>query len=87
MGRQFANDAATPSPVSVSRDQYKNEIPSDPGEEHNNSTPGMGSFHWEGKQYSDDWMGGNKNYGVAVTPPSATTVTVRGDDASRRKES
>jgi hypothetical protein len=88
MGRQFANDVATPSPVPVKRDSFQNEIPGDPGEEHMNSTPEMGAFNWDAKHYADGWKGGNKPYGVTVTPPSGgTSEMVKGDAADRGKES
>ena len=87
MGRQFANDSMTPSPISVSRDSYKNEIPSDKPM-HDNATAGMGSFSWDSNHYSDDWDGGNKSYGVAVNSgPKVSGQQISGDKADRGKES
>ena len=62
MGRQFANDSMTPSPISVSRDKYDDEIPSD-RPEHENTTPGMTASLYTGGHYADDFPGG---YGKSV---------------------
>jgi hypothetical protein len=87
-GRQYANDAATPDKISASFDSYTNEIATD-RPMHENTTPGMGAFNFSGKQYSDDWMGGNSNYGVAVGTPSASreTTDVNSQSTERGKES
>ena len=90
MGKQFANDSMTPSPISVSRNQYKDEIPSD-RPEHDEATPGHSNPMYTGEHYSDEWDGGFKTYGVAVTDkgqsPSKTVVKTDGDKAKRGDES
>ena len=86
MGRQFANDSMTPEPISVSRDKYQDEIPSD-RTNHTNATPEHSNPTYTGRQFSDDWMGGYENYGVAVGAPKATTVVVNPNKAVRGDES
>jgi hypothetical protein len=87
MGRQFANDSMTPEPISVSRDKYKDEIPSD-RTNHENSTPEHSNPSYTGRQFSDDWDGGFKPYGVNVGKPAdATEVGIKGDVADRGRES
>ena len=86
MGRQFANDSMTPEPISVSRDKYQDEIPSD-RTNHGNATPEHSNPTYTGRQFSDDWMGGYENYGVAVEAPKATSVVVNPNKAVRGDES
>ena len=90
MGRQFANDSMTPDPISVSRDEYKDEIPSD-RPMHENTTPGMSAGLYKGRHYSDDWMGGFRSYGVSVKDngqsPSKESADVSIHRADRGKES
>lgn len=87
MGRQFANDSMTPSPINITRDEYKNEICNDTSDEkHDGTTPGMGSFNWDGGQYAHGLEGGGLKYGTDVTAPKATSVTVIGDRAERGPE-
>jgi hypothetical protein len=87
-GRQFANDSMTPEPISVSRDKYQDEIPSD-RTNHSNTTPEMSGGLYQGRHYSDDWMGGFEKYGVSVgsTAPSKEQVSVNPNSADRGKES
>ena len=84
-GRQFANDADTPGPISVSRDQYMNEIPSDQPM-HTETTPGEGKWGWGEGHYADDPKGG-----VAVADqgqnPRVERTTVDTSRADRGKES
>lgn len=86
MGRQFADDSATPSPISVSRDKYQNEIPSDRSS-HDNTTPGLGSFNWSAEHYDTDFS----SYGTSVEDkgktPSKETMSVNVHAADRGKES
>jgi len=87
-GRQFANDSMTPEPISVSRDKYQNEVPSD-RPNHTDTTPGKGSWSWGEGHYSDDNNGGYSSYGVAVKDQGQTSSTVYVDNsrADRGKES
>ena len=87
-GRQFANDSATPDPISVSRNQYKDEIPTD-RTNHEDCTPGHSNPMYVGRQYSDDWNGGYENYGVSVgsSGPSKEQTTINPNSADRGKES
>jgi hypothetical protein len=89
MGRQFANDSMTPEPISVSRDKFKNEIPSD-RPMHGESTPGKGSWSFGEGHYSDDWNGGYSSYGVSVEDkgqnPSSSVVSVDNGRADRGKD-
>lgn len=89
-GRQFANDSMTPEPISVSRDKYQDEIPSDRSN-HGNTTPEMSASLYTGRHYSDDWMGGYEAYGVSVSDggksPSKETISVNPNSADRGKES
>lgn len=84
MGNQFADDSMTPSPISVSRDKYQDEIPSD-RPMHDNTTPGNGGFNWDAGHYATDFS----SYGVAVGDKgkTATTVDVNPHAANRGKES
>lgn len=74
--------------LTVSRDQYWNEITQD-RPMHAEATPGHSNPTYTGKQYSEDWNGGYSNYGVTVNPPAASRdgVTVKGDAADRGKDS
>lgn len=89
-GRQFANDFATPSPIEVTRNKFKDEIPSD-RPYHDNTTPAHSNSAYTGRQYSDDWMGGYESYGVSVTDkgqsPSKEQVAVNPNSADRGKDS
>lgn len=89
-GRQFANDFATPDPISVSRDKYQDEIPSD-RPYHENTTPSHSNPMYVGRQYSDDWMGGYDPYGVSVADrgktPLREQVAVNPNSADRGRES
>lgn len=85
MGRQFANDSMTPSPISVSRNQYKDEIPSDPTM-HANATPEHTNSLYGGNQYAPV-MGYGKSVSDLGQSPSKETVDVNKDAANRGKES
>jgi hypothetical protein len=89
-GRQFANDFATPEPISVDRDKYKDEIPSD-RPYHQGVTPGHSNSLYMGRHYSDDWMGGYDAYGVTVADkgqsPSKEQVSINPNSADRGKDS
>lgn len=89
-GRQFANDSMTPEPISVRRDKFNDEIPSD-RPMHENTTPGMSQSLYEGRHYSDDWMGGFESYGVSVKDmgktPVREQVSVNPNSATRGKDS
>lgn len=64
---QFADDSMTPSPISVSRDKYKNEIPSD-RPMHNEATAGEGSWNFGAGHYDDSpGKGGFGGYGKSVS--------------------
>ncbi len=80
-GHQFADDSMTPSPLSVSRDKYDNEIASD-RPMHENSTPGMGSFNWDAGHYCDTVKGGTE----VSAPEGVDKVTVDNSRADRGKE-
>lgn len=92
MGKQFANDSMTPSPISVSKDKYGNEIAVDQPM-HDNTTPAVGSFSWGEGHYADDCgnNGGYGGYGVSVADkgqsPSAERTSVDVSRADRGKES
>jgi len=89
-GRQFANDSATPEPISVSRNEFKDEIPTD-RPMHDNTTPEHSNQAYTGRQYSDDWRGGYDNYGVSVADqgqsPSREQTTINPNSADRGRES
>jgi len=89
-GRQFANDSMTPEPIAVSRDEFKDEIPTD-RPMHTGCTPEHSNSLYTGRQYSDDWKGGYENYGTSVADqgksPSRETVSVNPHSADRGKES
>lgn len=73
--------------ISVTRDQYGNEIPSD-RPMHENTTPSKGSFNFGGGQYSDDFNGGFSKYGVSVTPQNGRNeIAVNVSRADRGQES
>lgn len=74
MGKQFADDSMTPGPISVSRDKYQNEIPTDQPH-HENTTPGEGGFHWGGNQYATDFSSYGQSVGGAKEA-SRTSVDV-----------
>ncbi len=57
---QFADDSMTPPPISVTRDQYKNEIPSD-RPMHGEATPGKGAFDFDCGHYAEGVKGGSDN--------------------------
>ena len=80
---QFADDSMTPDPISISRDKYGNEIPTDKPM-HDNSTPGVGSWSWDENHYANDPKGG-----VSVAPPSLSSerITVDNSRADRGMES
>lgn len=82
MGHQFADDSMTPSPISVSRDKYDNEIASD-RPMHENSTPGMGSFNFGAGHYDDDTKSGSD----VSAPEGVEKVMVDNSKADRGKES
>lgn len=88
--RQFANDFATPDPIAVTRDQYKDEMPTD-RPYHTDTTPGHSNPTYVGRQYSDDFNGGFSPYGVTVMDkgqsPSREQVAVNPNSADRGKES
>ncbi len=82
MGTQFADDSMTPSPISVSKDKYGNEIAADKPM-HENSTPGEGAFGWTEGHYAQ----GPGNYGKEVSAPEGVDkMTVDNSRADRGKE-
>lgn len=88
--RQFANDAATPAPISVARDKYQNEIPTDKTN-HDNTTPEKGAWSWDEGHYSTDFNAGfGPPYGTSVEDkgqnPSSERVAVDNSRADRGKE-
>lgn len=93
-GGQFADSpsggivSADTNYLDTYRDQYWNERSADPTM-HANATPQHSNPTYSGRQYSDDFSGGYDPYGVAVKPPDASRggVMVKGDDASRGKDS
>src|SRR5713101_7116750 len=92
-GPQFA-DSPTGGIVSpdnyldVTYDKFNGEHAEDPVM-HGEATPGHSNPQYTGKQYSEDWMGGNKNYGVDVSPPAASreSMDIDAGDAKRGRES
>ncbi len=82
MGRQFADDSATPDPIATHDDSYGHCIASD-RPMHGEATAGNGSFNFSGKQYATDFSG----YGKSVNGSKATSVNVTGDRAERGSES
>jgi hypothetical protein len=68
--RQFANDSMTPEPISVSRDSYKDEIPSD-RPMHEECTPGHSNPLYSGRQYAPAIMSG-----AAVSSPGVSKEAV-----------
>lgn len=89
-GGQFSRDAMTPGEISISRDQYNNEIPSD-RPSHTDTTPGHSNPAYTGRHYSDDFSGGYSGYGVSVADkgqsPSKEQVSVNPNSADRGKDS
>jgi hypothetical protein len=85
MGRQFANDSMTPEPISVSRNQYKDEIPSD-RPMHDDTTPGHSNPLYTGRHYAPSPMGGTSVSDKGQSPSKSTTdvnvhVANRGDES------
>lgn len=63
---QFADDSMTPSPISVKRDKFYNEIPSDQPM-HENATAAEGGFNFSAGHYDDSpGKGGFGSYGRSV---------------------
>lgn len=101
-GGQFARDSMTPEPISVSYDEYWNEVTTD-RPYHTDATPAganPGSYtgvvhgsrngvNYEGWQYSDDWCGGYEKYGQETKSPgpSKEEVNISANRADRGKES
>ena len=85
---QFADDSMTPSPLTVTRDKFGNEIPSDQPM-HTNTTPSEGSFNWGGNQYDDSpGKGGFGSYGSAASAPQGVSkISVDNSRADRGQES
>lgn len=88
---QWADDSMTPAPISVSRDKYKNEIPSD-RPMHNEATAGEGGFNFSGNQYDDSpGKGGFGSYGKSVNDlgqnPQVERTSVDNSRADRGRES
>ena len=81
MGRQFADDSMTPDPISVSRNQYMDEIPSD-RPMHGDCTPGHSNPAYTGRQYAGNPMGGTPVGGGS----KATSTDVNVHEATRGKE-
>jgi hypothetical protein len=81
MGRQFANDSMTPEAISVSRDSYQGEIPSD-RTSHGDATPGHSNGMYSGRHYANDVKGGTSVSGKS----SATTIGVNPHDNKRGEE-
>ena len=90
MGKQFADDSMTPDPISVSRDKYGNEIPSD-RPYHGENTPGKGGWAWNEGHYSTDFDAGFGSYGKSVEDkgksPKSESTSISGGRADRGKES
>lgn len=88
MGRQFANDSMTPEPIDVSRDKFKNEIPSD-RPCHDDTTPGHSNESYVGRQFDTQVKEGT-GYGVSVAgkgqSPSRETADVNVHSADRGKD-
>lgn len=80
-GNQYADDSMTPPPISVSRDQYGNEIAAD-RPMHENSTPGVGSWNFGAGHYDDDTKGGSD----VSMPEGVEKVMVDNSRADRGKE-
>ena len=74
MGKQFADDSMTTGPISVSRDKYQNEIPTDQPH-HENTTPGEGGFNWSAQHYNTDFSSYGQSVGGAKEA-SRTSVDV-----------
>ena len=69
MDNQFADDSMTPDPISVSRNQYKDEIPTD-RPEHANATPEHSNPMYSGRQYAPSPMGGSSVEAAGVSKES-----------------
>lgn len=78
---QFADDSMTPKPLSVTRDQYDNEIASD-RPMHTNSTPGEGAWNFSAGHYDDDVKGGSN----VSAPEGVDKIMVDNSRADRGKE-
>lgn len=73
MPDHYANDSMTPAPISVSRDQYQNEIPSDQPM-HGEATPGMSvGVNYGAQHYNDDVKSGSS---VSPAGVSRETTTI-----------
>jgi len=72
MGRQFADDSMTPDPISVSRNQYKDEIPTD-RPEHANATPEHSNPMYSGRQYAPAIQSGTSVSDLGQSPSKETT--------------
>jgi hypothetical protein len=74
----------------VSYDQFNNERSED-RPMHGNTTAAMGSTHYNGNQYANDFNAGYGSYGVSVEDngrsPKVERTTVSVDRADRGKES
>lgn len=88
MGRQFASDSMTPEAISVSRDKYKNEIPSD-RPSHDDTTPGHSNPLYVGRQF-DTQVTEESGYGTSVADkgqsPSREMADVNVHSADRGKD-
>lgn len=90
-GGQFAADMATPEEISISRDQYWNEIPSD-RPYHADCTPAHSNPLYQGRQFDTIVRSPSGNqYGVSTTDmgqsPSKMQVSVNPNSADRGKDS
>jgi hypothetical protein len=86
--RQFANDSMTPDPISVSRDAYKDEIPSD-RPMHENATPEHSNLLYTGRQFDTQVKSASSSYGVSVDSSGVSKEAMNIDvhEAKRGKES
>lgn len=84
MGRQFAADSATPSPIACNRDKYMDEIPMD-RPMHENSTPAEGAFNWGALHYCD-YPNGSYGAEVSAKGVSSDSVDVNPSAANRGKD-
>lgn len=76
--RQFANDSMTPEPISVSRDKYMDEIPSD-RPMHGNATPEHSNAMYTGNQYAPSPMGGAGSEGKGVSKEAVNIAAHKAD--------
>ncbi len=86
MGRQFADDSMTPSPLEVHRDKYMDEIAAD-RPMHENTTPGESAPMYTGRHYADDFSSYGKGVEDMGKTPSRETKDINVHKAERGAES